>query len=248
MYGDFARVYDRLMAQVDYEAWGRHYHTLLSEQGLSDGAVVMEPACGTGSLTLQLARHYRMQPSDLSPQMLSVAMQKARQAGLNLAFTQQDLRSLRSHHPVDALVCGCDGVNYLVDEAALDAFLQGAAQVLKPGGALAFDVSSYDKLSRVLGSQPQVLRGEEICYIWENAWDEGKRLLSLSLSLFERDTQGRYLRIEEQQTQRAWTQEELTAALTRHGFEHIRCYANYTTKPPTKAAQRLHFSARKSTQ
>lgn len=245
MYGDFARVYDRLMAEVDYAAWGEHYRALLAQRGIRDGALVLEPACGTGSLTLQLAKHFQVLPSDASPEMLSVAALKAKSAGLSLTFLQQRLQSLRAHRAADALVCGCDGVNYLLNQADLDAFLKAAFQALKPGGALAFDVSSRDKLRRVLGSQPQVHRDEGLCYIWENAWDEATTRLHLSLSVFEKQPGGTWLRIDEDQAQRGWDEEELRAALFKAGFEDIRCFGNFTLSPPREGAQRLHVSARK---
>lgn len=243
MYADFALVYDRLMAEVDYPAWAAHYRRLLSECGVSDGALVLEAACGTGSLTIPLARHYRLLPSDVSEEMLSVAAKKARAAGLTLPFLRQDMRKLSSHKPADAVICGCDGVNYLLGKEALGAFFRSAHQVLKPGGVLAFDLSSRDKLSRVLGQEPQVLRDHDICYIWENAWDEASSLLQLSLSIFARDADGRYTRIEEEQVQQAYTEEELRTALAGAGFTRIQCYGNYTLDKPAANAQRLHITA-----
>lgn len=245
MYGDFARVYDRLMAGVDYPAWALHYRSLLAGQGILEGSLLLEPACGTGSLTVELAQHYQVQPSDLSQEMLSVAAAKARTRGLNLHFLHQDMQTLRSHRPADAIVCACDGVNYLLTETALNRFLRSAFTALRPQGVLAFDVSSLDKLSRVLGNQPQLLRENDICYIWENAWQQDSRRLQLSLTLFERQADGRFLRIEEEQTQKAWAQEELVSALQAAGFEGIRCTGNFTMNPPTASTQRLHFTARK---
>ena len=61
MYGSFASVYDRLMKDVDYAAWAVHYSQLLALAGIGEGAVVMEAACGTGSLSLHLAERYRGQ-------------------------------------------------------------------------------------------------------------------------------------------------------------------------------------------
>ena len=105
MYTDFAGVYDRLMADVDYDAWAMHYRDLLSRCGVTDGAAVLEPACGTGNLSVRLARHYRLQPSDASVEMLSIAAKKARDAGLLLPFVHQDMRRLRAHPPADAVIC-----------------------------------------------------------------------------------------------------------------------------------------------
>ena len=243
MYGEFAVVYDQLMADVDYDAWAAHYRTLLSARGVPEGAVVLEPACGTGSLTLRLARHYTVLPSDASEEMLSVAAKKSKAAGLSLTFIRQELRQLHAHCPADAVVCACDGVNYLLTDAALLGFLRSAYAALKPGGVLAFDVSSFDKLSRVLGSQPQVFRSNDLCYLWENAWNQRGSKLSLSLSVFIREEEGTYRRIDEEQVQRGWAEETLCTALTSAGFCGIQCYGNHTMSRPAVNAQRLHITA-----
>lgn len=243
MYADFALVYDRLMAEVDYEAWARHYQTLLARNGVAEGAFVLEAACGTGNLSLPLARHYRLQPSDRSPEMLSVAAAKAKAAGLSLHFLRQDMCSLSAHRPADAVVCGCDGVNYLLKKADLRAFFSSARQVLKPGGVLAFDLSSKDKLCRVLGAEPLILREKDICYIWENAWEAERSLLHLSLTIFVKGQDGSYTRIEEEQTQRAYTPAELQTALSQEGFGQVQVFGNYSLSKPTAKAQRLHITA-----
>lgn len=245
MYTDFASVYDRLMADVDYDAWAVHYRDLLSRRGVMDGAVVLEPACGTGNLSVRLARRYSLQPSDASVEMLSKAAEKARDAGLLLPFVHQDMRRLRTHRPADAIVCACDGVNYLLTPSALSAFFSSAREALKPGGVLAFDVSSVDKLSRILGSRPQLYRADDICYLWENAWDAHSNRLQLSLSIFVQRADGAYERIDEEQVQRGWTEGELRAALSQAGFGSICCYGNFTVSPPQPNAQRLHLTALK---
>jgi ubiquinone/menaquinone biosynthesis C-methylase UbiE len=245
MYADFALVYDRLMAEVDYDAWARHYAALLEQNGVSQGARVLEAACGTGNLTVRLAKTFQVQPSDLSQEMLSVAAGKAKAQGLSLAFVRQDMQSLASHRPQDAVIAGCDGVNYLLTDRELKRFLSSAYMVLKPGGVLAFDLSSEDKLRRVLGSQPQVLREDDICYIWDNAWQEDTRRLHLSLSIFEKLPTGAYRRIDEDQVQKAWTREQITRALEEAGFEGVACYGNFGFVAPEENAQRLFFTARK---
>ena len=55
MYDRFATVYDRLMEDVDYTAWARHYVRLLGENG-EKGRRVYDAACGTGSMTLALRK------------------------------------------------------------------------------------------------------------------------------------------------------------------------------------------------
>ena len=75
MYQDFAEIYDRLMDNVDYEAWAEYYARLLSIYGIKSGKVC-ECACGTGSLTLPLYRAgFQMTGVDLSREMLWQATQ-----------------------------------------------------------------------------------------------------------------------------------------------------------------------------
>lgn len=246
MYGDFAAVYDRLMADVDYEAWAAYYQELLAARGVAQGDLVLEAACGTGGLTLPLARRYNLLPSDQSEEMLSRAALKARDAGLQLPFVRQDMRRLSAHRPARALICGCDGVNYLLTRGDLEKFLHSARQALLPGGVIAFDLSSFYKLSKVLGQNTLGIREPDICYLWQNAWQPGKKKLSMALAIFVKEADGSWRLIEETQTQRAWEQEEITRALRGAGFDRIACYGDFTRAKPAKQAQRLHFAAIKA--
>ena len=127
MYGEFAQVYDRLMDDVDYDAWAAHYAHLM---GLCARPVrrVAECACGTGSLTVRLARMgYEMTGLDLSQAMLERAAEKARHAGVRVTLARQDMRGLTLGRRVDAVLCTCDGVNYLTGEGDAAAFFRAAS-------------------------------------------------------------------------------------------------------------------------
>ncbi|HPR77552.1 MAG TPA: methyltransferase domain-containing protein [Candidatus Limiplasma sp.] len=152
MYTAFASVYDRLMADVDYPAWASFYQGLLSLYGVRTGKVC-ECACGTGGLTIPLsAMGYQMTGVDLSEEMLFEASQKARRAGAMIPFIKQDMRALRLHRRMDAVLCTCDGVNYLPSPDDVLTFFYAAGNALRPGGALVFDLSTPYKLKSVLGN------------------------------------------------------------------------------------------------
>ena len=77
MYTDLASVYDRLMADVPYREWADYYGQLLKAGGVLTGPIV-ECACGTGSLTVELARSFpKITGVDLSGEMLAAAMSVA---------------------------------------------------------------------------------------------------------------------------------------------------------------------------
>ena len=147
MYTGFAEVYDTLMNDVHYGAWADMYARMMTAYGIPRNAKVCECACGTGSLTLPLQQlGYEMMGIDISQEMLWQAAQKARKAGFGIPFIRQDMRQLRLHRPVDAVLATCDGVNYLLQDVDAAAFFQSAWEAIKPGGGLFFDVSTPYKL------------------------------------------------------------------------------------------------------
>lgn len=247
MYTAFARVYDRMMASVDYAAWAEHYRALMTLCGVGDKARCVECACGTGSLTLPLRRAgYQMTGVDLSEEMLAVAMEKARAAGLAIPFIRQDMARLAVPRRVDCVLSTCDGVNYLTEPAAVQAFFRAAYQALRPGGALIFDVSTPEKLSQTLGNQTLISDDAQIAYIWQNRYDEKTARVDMALSIFVRRPDGAYDRLEERQTQRAHSRTELRAWLQEAGFSGIRFFGRQRMTPPRPGDERWHVAAVKA--
>lgn len=243
MYTAFASVYDRLMCEVDYPAWARYYAQLLGRCGVTRGSVC-ECACGTGSLTSELQRlGYAMTGVDLSQEMLSVAQQKARERGLTIPFVCQDMCKLTLHKRQHAILCTCDGINYLTTPDRARRFFRAAHAALRPGGALVFDVSTPYKLEHILGSNTLGSQEEDLPYVWQNAWHPRTHTVEMRLSIFERGQDGRYARLEERQRQRAHSREELTAYLAEAGFAHIRFYGDQTLRAPGPRALRWHVTA-----
>ncbi len=243
MYTSFARVYDRLMGDVDYSAWAAFYQELLEEWGVKKGSQVAECACGTGNLTIPFSCFYSMTGVDISEDMLQVAIPKARGHGRNIRFVRQDMRKLRLHKPVDALLCTCDGFNYLMTAAQAGDFLTSAYAAIKPGGVLALDVSTPYKLQHILGNNTLTRVEEDLCYIWQNEWEAPRQRVHMQLDIFYQDGEG-YQRIVETQSQQAHTREELIAYLAQAGFEQMTVYGDGRRETRDKD-QRLHLFARR---
>ncbi|HNX61398.1 MAG TPA: methyltransferase domain-containing protein [Candidatus Limiplasma sp.] len=245
MYTAFASVYDRLMADVDYPAWASFYQGLLSLYGVRTGKVC-ECACGTGGLTIPLsAMGYQMTGVDLSEEMLFEASQKARRAGAMIPFIKQDMRALRLHRRMDAVLCTCDGVNYLPSPDDVLTFFYAAGNALRPGGALVFDLSTPYKLKSVLGNNFIGDETADIAYLWKNVYDPRSESVRMDLSVFIRQQEEVYQRISERQVQYAYPFETLEELLTRAGFGDIRIFGDLSYALPRPADQRWHIAARK---
>ncbi len=240
MYGDFAGMYDPLMKDVDYDGWAKYLLKLMGGSGLR----VADCACGTGEITLRLAgAGHTLTGIDISEDMLRIASEKARRVALRIPFVRQDMRRLELHRPQDAIVCACDGVNYLTSMKEVSDFFAAASAALKPDGLLLFDVSSRYKLENVLGCNTFAEDTEGGAYIWKNNYDPESRLIEMSLTFFER--QGAlYRRFEERHIQRAHDVDELTEALRAAGFEPA-AYDFETEKPPRTQSERVQLLGRR---
>ena len=242
MYNRFAEVYDRLMDDFDYPAWAEYYLGLLKKAGCTP-KTMCECGCGTGSMTLEFARRgLKITGVDLSGEMLAEAQKKARAAGLMVPFVQEDMTALTLPRRVDAIVACCDGVNYLTDMDQVKAFFRAARQWLKPGGALAFDVSTERKLLEQMGDAFFGEDRDEVTYLWQNR-REGQ-LVRMELTFFLRREDGLYERFDEEQVQRAHTIPELTGALVECGFSQASVFGGQTFDAPSAGDLRVHIVAR----
>lgn len=245
VYTHFARDYDRMMHDVDYAGWAEYLCSFLEEH--ENVGSVLDCACGTGNITLALAnRGYAVTGLDLSSDMLNTAQEKARNAGLRIPFICQDMRDIALHHAVDAVVCVCDGINYLRGEADLLQFLASANRTLRSGGLLLFDLSSEYKLRCVLGDKPYFEDSDSYTYLWTNRYHDKTHDCELSLTVFSRETGSRlYRRYDETHIQHAFLQAEIECALKESGFSLLGVFDAFTRNAPTETTLRIQFVCRK---
>ncbi len=242
-YQDFAALYDTLTFDVDYEQIAGFIASLLQKNGIKSG-MVLDLACGTGTLTLALSeRGYEMLGADLSEDMLSVARQK--EGAETVLFLNQPMDDFELYGTVDAIVCVLDSINYLTEPEALHKTFRLCANYLNPGGILIFDVNSEYKFESVLGNQIYTYETDEIFYNWENEYDAKTQLCDLYLTFFCREESGLYRRIDEVHTQRAYSHDELTEALKKAGLALLATYDDYTTKAPGEKSQRIVYEVKK---
>lgn len=248
MYTAFASVYDRLMADVDYQGWAKHYHELMQRYGVPRGKIC-ECACGTGSITIALSRMgYQMTGVDLSADMLFEASQKARKTGAMIPFVKQDMRTLRLHRQMDAVLCTNDGLNYLKDAAELTDFFKAAWLALREGGGLFMDLSTPYKLENVLGDHFIGDETEDIAYLWQNRLNRAQSYVDLNLAIFVRQKDETYTRIGEHQRQYLHSAELLTGLLEAVGFTNVRVFGDRKHVAPGPHELRWFIAAHKPLQ
>ena len=111
---------------------------------------VLEPACGSGRMVVELARRgVRVEGFDLNTHMLAAAQAKldrlaARGHDLNTRLRVADMRAVPAGPKVDAAHCLVSTFKYILDEEGALAHLRGVAQRLKPGGIYVLGVHITD--------------------------------------------------------------------------------------------------------
>lgn len=101
---------------------------------------ILELACGTGRLTLPLAEQgYDITGVDLHEGMLKKAQEKASNAGLSIAFFQQDCTQLSLPHQNDFIFMVGNSFQHFLTNQSQDQLFESVFSHLKSGGIFVFD-------------------------------------------------------------------------------------------------------------
>ena len=244
-YGPLAGCYDQLTYDVDYPRWADYIEKHFARRRIP-GRTVLDLACGTGSLTRELARRgYEMIGVDQSPEMLAQAAEKNRGVSpVEPIFLCQSMEKLDLYGTIDACVCCLDSVNYVTDPRKLERAFARVRLFLMPGGLFLFDVNTPEKLEGLDG-QVFLDETEDTYCVWRAEWSRRGRTCTYFMDLFRREDTGLWRREEELHRERAYSVSELTAMLERAGFSDIRAYAAFRFRPPAPGEQRIFLTARK---
>lgn len=245
-YDFLAGCYDRLTYDVDYAAWADYIEKHFRKNHLP-GNTVLDLACGTGSLTKELAlRGYEMIGADRSPEMLAEAAEKNRGVSpVEPIFLCQSMEKLDLYGTIDACVCCLDSVNYVTDPQKLARAFQRVRLFLTPGGLFLFDINSPEKLEGLDG-QVFLDETEDTYCVWRTEFSKRSRICSYFMDIFRLDeSTGLWDRGEELHRERAYTVAELTIMLEEAGFADIHTFGELKMRPPKPDEPRVFFTARK---
>jgi SAM-dependent methyltransferase len=239
MYTEFSRIYDRLI-NADYKKFFDYYKRIFEKFNI-DPKLVLDIGCGTGTLTgLFHGEGYDMIGIDRSPDMLDVAKKKNH----DILYLNQDMTRLELYGTVDAMYSSLDCINYILDESSLARFFSLVNNYLNYGGLYVFDISSFYKLSEVLGNNTFVFECYDIFYVWENCFEDD--LLTMNLTFFEKKG-SLYKKITETQTQRAYKVHEITTFAENAGLEVLGVFDEFSFKQPSEKSERIFFVLRRRT-
>ncbi|MGE7905410.1 class I SAM-dependent DNA methyltransferase [Peribacillus sp. NPDC094092] len=245
-YERFAYVYDELMKGAPYEKWLMILTAKLEQYGIG-GRKVLDLACGTGEMTVELAQHgFEVTGVDLSDEMLLVANEKAVKLGLSIPLFQQNMAELEGLGQFDCVTIFCDSLNYLRDEEDIVRTFSRVHEHLKDGGLFLFDVHSIYKMEEIFRDNTFAVNGEEVSYIWDCFPGEEAYSVEHDLSFFVRDDEsGLYDRFDELHYQRTYPVEQYKKWLEQAGFTVSEILADLEDAPLVAETERILFVASK---
>lgn len=217
MYQTLAHFYDALVkddeATQDWVSFVQQH---------SNGKDIMELACGSGEITIALAKlGYRVCASDLSSDMIDAAQQKLDSE--YVTWSVQDMRFIQTNHKYDTILCLCDSFNYILKEQEIQNMFHNIYSSLRDEGTYIMDMHSSDRLDEFKDEffEDGIVEGKG--YQW-SIISEGDLILQ-NFMFF--DEQGNHTL--EQHIQRVYDPACIQTMLENCGF-HVEIYTDFIHK------------------
>lgn len=244
-YRAFAKYYDGLTENVDYEQKADHITEIFSRWGAAPNKV-LDLACGTGTLTLALSRRgVDIMGVDGASEMLAQAQMKADLEGRDILFIHQKMQSLELSEEIGACVCTLDSLNHLKGESELRKAFENISKYMSIGGLFVFDVNTVYKHREILGNNTFVYDTEDVYLVWQNTLRERDNSVQIELDFFEPEPNGSYRRSRDRFREYAYPENDIRKMLSDSGFTTEGVFHESTFEPPHEDSQRLTFIARK---
>ena len=247
-YGVFARYYDALTRNVQYADRAARLDALIRRY-LQDAPdrILLDLACGTGSLSEEFARlGWDVIGADSSEEMLSEALDKKYDSGLPVQYLRQDMRALDLYGSIDVTVCALDSLNHLQSAEDVGRVFSRVNLFSNAGALFLFDVNTEYKHRRILADNAFVYELEDCFCVWQNALTDAAPdyPVTVTLDFFEHLEGRRYLRAAEEFTERIWTPEQLHKMLANTGFTVLEELDGDTFAAPVPETQRMLYITR----
>lgn len=243
-YEMFSDYYDLLTGDVDYNKKSRYLLSLFEKHDKKP-TLLLDMACGTGGFSLELCKSgIDVIGVDPSAGMLSYAKAKSEEENKEILFLCQSASELELYGTVNGAVCCLDSLNHIIDYDELCHSLERISLFMQPQSLFIFDVNTPYKHREILADNTFVYDMDEVYLVWQNELYEND-IVDISLDFFCPDKKGGYSRFSEYFSERAYTMDEISAALSAAGFKFEAVYGDYNYEKPKDDEQRFVIVVRK---
>lgn len=243
-YSVLAEIYDSVMKDVDYEAWTDYIDEVIMMHH-HEARDVLELACGTGTMALSMEElgYYSITATDLSPDMIRKAKEKAKKADSEVEFLTQDFLNIEVNKTFDAVFMVFDSLNYLHTKEEIQQLHQQVYNVLNPGGIFVYDFTTprnSKKAIRYLHDEQDTVN-RIYTYHRTSRYDEKLRIHTNTFDIKKHTGAGSSLpeSFREEHHQKIYTMNDIMPIVENSPFNLVRAYDGFDLKPAHKRSLRI---------
>ena len=244
-YSVFARYYDELTANIDYKKRTEYFNEIIKKFKTTDGNILLDLACGTGSISEEMARlGYDVIGVDNSQEMLGMALDKKFDSGLNIQYLCQDMRNIDMFGTIDITICALDSINHLENIDDVKKVFQKVSLFSEYNGLFIFDINTIYKHRNILADNTFTYETDNLYCIWENSLNPENNEVKMNLEFFELEENGLYSRSSDSFSEKAYGEEIIDRLLVENNFDILAKYSDDTFNAPEETTQRIIYVAR----
>lgn len=225
---------------------GKHYDSLYADltedipfwiaQARRYGGPVLELGCGTGRISIPLAREFQVTGIDISDSMLQEAQRKSLKEKVEVKWVKGDIRSFELDESFSLVIIPANTMGHLLKREDLRACLSCVRRQLRCGGRFIIDVHNPDleilardpeKRYRV-GEYPDPESGEMIMVEESGVYDRASQIRRFSLHFEFLSSMRKFT---EEFEARMWFPQEISALLRYEGFGIKAKYGSFRYEP-----------------
>lgn len=242
IYSKFAEIYNELMDDSLYADWREYVLSNVTQKGS-----LLEVAGGTGDLAILLQEAgYDVTLTDLSYEMLEVAVKKLTAAKKTMDIAQVNMMDLSDLDNFDVITCFDDSICYLKDEnETLQAFKEAASH-LNDKGTYLFDAHSIYQMDEKFPGYMFNFKNEDSAFMWSSYEGEFEHSVEHDLTFFSwNEKKDGYDVDEELHEERTYSIETYIRLLKEAGFNNVEVTANFGREEVKDDSIRWFFKCKK---
>jgi SAM-dependent methyltransferase len=244
------------MRHVNYPRWAKHVIDLF---GFAEGGRierVLELACGTGNMLVELAQAgYRVCGMDSSYDMIRQAaerLSKVEVASGKIQFCPPlfapclwcgDMKAFAVASPFDAAICLYDSFNYCVEPESARRLLNNAAAAVRGGGVFVFDVCTERNCRQNFSNYYEHDGYLEVSYV-RRSYFKPQRKIQIN-EFFISDEFRRGPTLYERHEQRIYSLREINEMVDPQQWFVAGCFDGVSRRPASEKSDRVHFVLRR---
>lgn len=238
-YSRLAEIYDHVMRHVDYVHWASYVESLFDRHHASPKGV-LDLACGTGSLAIELHRRgYDVSGADGCLEMLEEGRKKVSAMAYPVSFYHRNLLDLHDLPTFDAVLCLYDSINYMMTLEDMEQAFEWMGKVIKPGGILIFDACTESNSLQHFNDMKEEDVGDGFSYVRHSYFKDGVQYNKFDIHFEADDTWA-----QEVHQQRIYPLSDIKSVLEKSCFEVGGVYSGFGYASPNELSDRVHFVLR----